>query len=531
MVGTSRHTKECLVSSLAHLPDAIEAFRKVLGDDSVVIGEPEYNDPFPLGDPSEFAPGVVLLPSSTQEVQEIVRIANEYDVPVWANSRGKNNGYGGNSPRLSGSVVVNMSRMNRVLEVNDELGYAVVEPGVSFRDLYAYLQEHGHELWISVPELDWGSVIGNALERGFGYTAYGENSTKLCGQEVVLPTGELLRTGMGAQADNKAFHLYKPGFGPSVDGLFQQSNLGIVVKSGVWLMKQPEAFAAVDVAVPQWDDLAPLADTIRELQLRGTVVGTVLIGETITVAFTIDKRSRWYDGPGAAPDTLAEQVIAETGVGRWNAWFGVYGPAARVEADLADIEKAFSAIPGAGVRITRYAGDARPDDVNFEHWTRAGIPSMHGAKMLEWREKEPGTGAHTCFSPVLPLTGAELLADANHVRELCEAYGLDYHGVFLARERYANHICELIYDGSDPAYVTGVRELFGKLLESATIKGYGEYRTHVGFMDEVAAAYDFNDHAMRRLQETLKDALDPNGILAPGKAGVWPASLRDPAAR
>lgn len=517
-------------NTLTGLTAAIERFRALLGSDAVLVDQPEktdYNDPFPLGDPEEFAPGVVLFPTFGDQVQDIVRIANELDVPIWANSRGKNNGYGGNSPRLKGTVVVNLERMNRVLEVNEELGYAVVEPGVRFRDLYAHLQENGYKLWISVPELDWGSVIGNALERGFGYTAYGENGTKLCGQEVVLPDGELLRTGMGAQDGNKAFHLYKSGFGPSVDGLFQQSNLGIVVKSGVWLMPQPQAFAAVDVSVPEWNDLAPLADTIRELQLRGTIVGTALIGETITVAFTIDKRSRWYEGPGAAPDTLAQQVIEEFGVGRWNAWFGVYGTPERVEADIADIERAFGRIPRSDVRVTRYAGDVAANDVNFEHWTRAGIPSMHGAKMLEWREGEPGTGAHTCFSPVLPLTGAELLADANHVRELCEAYGLDYHGVFLARERYANHICELIYDGSDPAYVAGVRELFGKLLASATEKGYGEYRTHVAFMDEVSDAYDFNDHAMRRFQDALKDALDPKGILAPGKAGVWGTRARE----
>lgn len=388
------------------LTAAIERFRALLGNDAMLVDQPEktdYNDPFPLGDPEEFAPGVVLFPTSREQVQDIVRIANELDVPVWANSRGKNNGYGGNSPRLKGTVVVNLERMNRVLEVNEELGYAVVEPGVRFRDLYAHLQENGHKLWISVPELDWGSVIGNALERGFGYTAYGENGTKLCGQEIVLPDGELLRTGMGAQDGNKAFHLYKSGFGPSVDGLFQQSNLGIVVKSGVWLMPQPEAFAAVDISVPEWNDLAPLADTIRELQLRGTIVGTALIGETITVAFTIDKRSRWYDGPGAAPDTLAQQVIEEFGVGRWNAWFGVYGTPERVEADIADVERAFGRIPGSGVRVTRYAGDVAANDVNFEHWTRAGIPSMHGAKMLEWRERTRNRCAHL----LLPRTTAD----------------------------------------------------------------------------------------------------------------------------
>jgi len=57
--------------------------------------------------------------------------------------------------------------------------------------------------------------------------------------------------------------------------------------------------------------------------------------------------------------------------------------------------------------------------------------------------------------------------------------------------------------------------------------GYGDYRAHISFMDHAAAMYDFNDHAMLRLNERVKDALDPNGILAPGKQGIWPKSLRN----
>ena len=70
-----------------------------------------------------------------EEVQAIVRLANEHRVPIWTTSQGRNNGYGGSSPRVQGSVVMNLRRMNRVLEINEELGYAVVEPGVSWFDL------------------------------------------------------------------------------------------------------------------------------------------------------------------------------------------------------------------------------------------------------------------------------------------------------------------------------------------------------------------------------------------------------------
>ncbi len=98
------------------------------------------------------------------------RAANKYKIPLYAISTGKNFAYGGPSPNVRGSVTVDLKRMNRVLEVNDKRYYAVVEPGVSYIDLYRHIQDHGLKVWVDTPDPGWGSPIGNALDHGIGYT-------------------------------------------------------------------------------------------------------------------------------------------------------------------------------------------------------------------------------------------------------------------------------------------------------------------------------------------------------------------------
>ena len=117
--------------------------------------------------------------------------------------------YGGSSPVVRGSAVLDLHRMKKIIEINEEYAYAIVEPGVTFFDLYEEVKKRGLKLWPSVPSLGWGSILGNALDRGFGYTPEGEHSQMQCGMEVVLPNGELVRTGMGAMEDNKCFVLFK----------------------------------------------------------------------------------------------------------------------------------------------------------------------------------------------------------------------------------------------------------------------------------------------------------------------------------
>lgn len=183
--------------SAAQFEAGLAAFRAAVGDDWVLatdLDRDTYSDFYAPGDEELHAPGAAVAPGSVEETRAVVRLANEHRIPLWPVSRGKNLGYGAAAPRVAGTVVLDMGRMRRILEVSPELAYCVVEPGVSFFDLYEHLQANEIPLWMSVPGNAWGSVMGNALDRGFGYTPYGTHTRNICGLEVVLPDGDLGRS-------------------------------------------------------------------------------------------------------------------------------------------------------------------------------------------------------------------------------------------------------------------------------------------------------------------------------------------------
>jgi 4-cresol dehydrogenase (hydroxylating) len=124
---------------------ALKAFEGVVGAEWVLAGEEDretYLDVYALGDGMDHLPSAAVAPASAEEVQAIVRLANEHRVPLWPISRGKNFGYGGSAPRTRGAIVLDLGRMKRILEVNEKFGYCLIEPGVGFFDLYDHIRKN-----------------------------------------------------------------------------------------------------------------------------------------------------------------------------------------------------------------------------------------------------------------------------------------------------------------------------------------------------------------------------------------------------
>src|SRR5215472_5819229 len=258
--------------SEADFAKALQQFAGVVGSQWVISADEDvatYKDAYSpsSGEPEEKVAAGAVAPDTVEQIQKILAIANHFSIPLYTVSTGRNLAYGGSAPAYSGSVVLDLKRMNRVLEVSEEYAYALVEPGVSYFDLYRHLREKGLKLWIDVPDPGWGSLIGNAVDHGAGRTPlpYRDHFDAHCGMEVVLANGEVVRTGMGALPTAQTWQQFKYGTGPFMDGIFSQSNFGIVTKMGFWRYPEPEVCLVGRVRVPRHDDVIPFVDILANL--------------------------------------------------------------------------------------------------------------------------------------------------------------------------------------------------------------------------------------------------------------------------
>ncbi|KAI0205166.1 vanillyl alcohol oxidase [Astrocystis sublimbata] len=521
---------------------AIEKVVAVIGKDAVFTGDDlkYYIDPYdiPEAGKTRHIPSAAVCPSSVEEIQAFLKIANEYKIAVWTFSRGKNMGYGGPAPRVPGCIALDLHRMNKVIEVDEKFGYVVVEPGVTFGDLYTFCVDKKLKLWPSTASLGWGSVMGNTLDRGMGFLPTAIHHENIAGLEVVLADGDVVRTGQYAMTKSPSAHLTKLTFGPTIDGLFLQSNLGIVTKMGIYLTQQPQSYMACSFDMPEFDDVATIVDVFGELRRNGTLPLMVYCFHINEWASIFGKRSDWWSGEGSIPEWRIKELQKELDIGCWSAKFGLYGPTNIIEAQYAEVLRVVTEkAPTGRLQRNMFSGE---DGGLLEATSvpqpyggiRVGVPSMWSIPMVNfYNKREDSIGAHGAYSPIVPLDGKVLLDWVKAARKIFETHGFDLLCDFFLQERCAVFVCMLCFDKTSEEQRVNVDRLFHDLFKEGSSRGFAKYRAHINHMDENADLFDFNDHAYRRFVETIKDSLDPNGILSPGKMGIWPKRLRDTGAR
>jgi len=300
--------------------------------------------------------------------------------------------------------------------------------------------------------------------------------------------------------------------------VFTQSNFGIVTKMGIWLMPEPEGMAGVTLSFANEGDLEALVDTLRPLRLDDTINAPYTIINSVRQVFRVGARERLYKGPGHLPKAVIAEQLKKQGDGWWSVIFNLFDRPEGLDYRLKKSGDAFARIPGSTMKVQRWKR-GEPQAA----WMRQDV-GLGPLGVVNWHG---GRGGHTDFGPVLAPVGSRVRQVYDLMYAEFERYGIDcYCGMFGMGGRAIVVVCDLIYNRDDEDMVRRCKDLFHALSKKAAAMGVGIYRAHITFQDDGADMLTFNDHALMRLNETVKAALDPNGILAPGKQGIWPARFK-----
>ena len=215
--------------------DLITRLSQIVGQ-RFVSGEPEERFLYSMdqGTMPPAIPDVVVMPANTEEVRQIILLANELKVPVVPMGAGLV--LSGLTRALKGGIIIDMKRMNHIIEVNPQSRYVVAESGASQGMLKSYLKKHHPDLKHSMPDAPpIATLAGNVCIHGSGHLSVlgGSHSDMLTGMEVVLPSGEVVKTGSCGVSGE----WFSRSPLPDLSGLFLgwSGTTGIVTKLGIKL--------------------------------------------------------------------------------------------------------------------------------------------------------------------------------------------------------------------------------------------------------------------------------------------------------
>ena len=496
-----------------NIAEAISAWRRLLGDEFVVTSETARSE-FETATflTSQTVPGIIR-PANHEELQECLRIANRFATPVYPISRGKNWGYGSRVPAQDGCVVIALDRLNRILDFDEQLAYITVEPGVTFADVHRFLRDRSSDLTLNSPgSTTDASIIGNAVERGISGGLNGERSEQICNLEVVLADGTCVETGLGRFANASAANVVRSGPGPGLQGLFAQSNFGIVTRLTLWLTPLPRFFQYFSFAIRTEEKLPSLIDALQSIKREGLVETNFGLYNDYKLLTYLSRH------PGPAHKKAHRETLPARDARALDAcvWVGE----AAITAPNEEIGEAKR-------RLLKTRLASKTDQLSFaEPGSRNGLVGRELATSLAsvyWRKATSETDRmdpdrDRCgliwICPLVPFRGDSIQRCVSLIEETMRDFpfepviGVQFHNLRVGRV-----VVSIVYDRDVPDHDDQALACHDQLLHVLTKNGFIPYRLSTRGMSGSLGPSD----SYAAMLNKLKELFDPSGILAPGR--------------
>lgn len=426
-----------------------------------------------------FKPDAVAFPTSAEQIVALMRLANRELFPVVP--RGAGAGFSGGALAVEGGLVLNMSRMNKILNIDEENLTADVEPGVITGELHSAVEERGLFYPPDPASSDYCSIGGNIAENAGGPRAfkYGVTEHYILGLEAVTPTGELINAGGRTIKNVVGYNLLKLLIG-------SEGTLGIVTRAVLRLIPKPKTERTARLFFPDVDSAARTVSAIIAAKVVPATIELVDDGSLLAIrdflGVKISEKHKamllvMVDGHPAACEEEAQEVAE---IARANGCSEV-----AVSSELEEEQEIWRMRRSLSPAVGKLANTKLNEDVVVP---RSRIPDL------------------IRFASGIAEKKGLLIVNFGHAGD-------------------GNIHCNFMYDRFDEqqrqAVVEGVTELMREVVAMGGAIS-GEHGIGIMKQDFIGLQYD---EATLDVMRSLKRTLDPNNILNPGK--IFPVESKD----
>ncbi|HXE41206.1 MAG TPA: FAD-binding oxidoreductase [Azonexus sp.] len=492
----------------------------------------------------------VEFPESVSDVVHLVERSQKPNTrqPLYPISSGLNWGYGSSSPVAPGALVVDMSRMNRILnaeQISIDNPIALIEPGVTQAQLSEFLARNCPELTFNVTGAGRDtSILGNALDRGVGY--FGPRKDDVFGLEIVTGMGEVIQTGFRRLGEASPLaHCHPYGLGPILDGLFFQGNFGIVTSACFRLIPRRPKEVAVSIALRDMAFLAEFINELARLKRDGLLTSVSHIGNKARTQSTLAYGVTSYleKECGYTPEQAlaeADKVIAIVAPYEWASLAAVTGNAGQVRSAIREIRKRIHRIGRAMIINEQLLdiGYAVTHALRFIPFARANAAAIHSIRPLHalalgrptdiaidnllWKFGRPDLQAKALdesncvllfVNPALPLDGKAVVKVIDELKTVASSHQHQlYMTLNIETPTSMVAVINLLFDRSQQEEVSRAHRCADTMLACIRRHGLEPYRARADMMKDIV-----QDNEYWRTIRRLKEVFDPDNIIAPGR--------------
>jgi 4-cresol dehydrogenase (hydroxylating) len=463
----------------------------------------------------------ILRPGNRDEVQRCIEIANQFKAPLHPVSAGKNWGYGSSVPSRDQTSVLDLSRLDSIINHDEELGVVTLEPGVTFRQLHQYLQRKESRLLVSSPgSTADASVIGNALERGVLQGPEAERYQQVAGLEVILANGQLLQPGFG-RFGNAVSSMYSSAApGPQLDGLFFQSGFGVVTSMSIWLEEKPAHSSFFSFAIDSASSFEPVISALKQARKSDILSSACSLFNSYRVlAYLQQYPWQQYPWDSLASTPLTDEAHAELKRGHQLAnWMGIGSLAAASHKELRGKQDTL-------LNLLKDHTDRLEFRVNDDANVFFNSTLDTGASAAYWRKQTPppeqqqiDPDRDACgviwYASIIPLDETVISKTLSLLESILLQHGFEPAISIVASAKRSVHLmASILFDRALPGQDEAAAACYRKLVEQLSVHGVYPCRLPQGDVSHLPAV---SSGYVDTLCE-LRKVFDPNQILSPGR--------------